>query len=201
MEKVCIKCNVSKSITMFSKNKNYSDGLRRSCKSCENAYNKLHYENNKDHVRAVHKSYYNRTTEKSKDRTRNYREKNGDRIRARHLERSKTDEQYRLSRNLRYRIYSAIKYGYKAASSQILLGCSIQFLKQYLEMQFLTGMEWSNYGKLWHIDHIRPCASFNLTDPEQQKECFYYMNLQPLWAVDNLKKGSKYPGENLTTLA
>lgn len=53
-------------------------------------------------------------------------------------------------------------------------------------------MTWANYGKSgWHIDHIKPCASFDLSDPDQQKACFHYSNLQPLWAFDNLSKGAK----------
>ena len=52
-----------------------------------------------------------------------------------------------------------------------------------------------NYGTFgWHIDHIRPCSSFDLTDLEQQKQCFHYTNLQPLWWFDNIKKSSFYEG-------
>lgn len=69
-----------------------------------------------------------------------------------------------------------------------LIGCSIEQLKQHLEKQFKLGMSWFNYGK-WHVDHIKPCASFDLTDIEQQKQCFNYTNLQPLWAEENLVKG------------
>ena len=74
-----------------------------------------------------------------------------------------------------------------------LLGCSIAQLVQHLENKFKVGMTWDNQG-LWHVDHIRPCASFDLTDPIQQRECFHYLNLQPLWAEDNMKKGAKYDG-------
>ena len=42
----------------------------------------------------------------------------------------------------------------------------------------------------FHVDHIKPCSSFNLEDPEEQKKCFHYKNLQPLWAKDNLAKGA-----------
>ena len=67
------------------------------------------------------------------------------------------------------------------------------WLKQYnpVMKKFVSGMSWENYGK-WHIDHIKPCASFNLLEEDEQKKCFHYTNLQPLWAKDNLKKGGKY---------
>jgi hypothetical protein len=59
----------------------------------------------------------------------------------------------------------------------------------YLESHFKTGMTWENHGKFgWHIDHIIPCASFDLTDLEQQKKCFHYTNFQPLWWRENILK-------------
>ncbi len=60
----------------------------------------------------------------------------------------------------------------------------------WLAAKFTNGMAWDDYGD-WHIDHILPCISFDLSDENQQKICFHYTNLQPLWATDNLKKGSK----------
>jgi hypothetical protein len=72
----------------------------------------------------------------------------------------------------------------------ILIGCSMDELKIHLSSMFKEGMSWDNYGK-WHIDHIKPCASFNLSDPAQQKECFHYSNLQPLWAIENIKKSDQ----------
>lgn len=71
-----------------------------------------------------------------------------------------------------------------------LIGCSISFLRGYLEAKFTEGMSWDNHGE-WHIDHIKPCASFNLLDDEEQQKCFHYKNLQPLWAQENLSKGAK----------
>ena len=65
----------------------------------------------------------------------------------------------------------------------------------HLEKQFQPGMSWDNHGyDGWHVDHIRPCASFDLTDEEQVRKCFHYTNLQPLWAKDNLRKGSEWNG-------
>ena len=61
-------------------------------------------------------------------------------------------------------------------------------LRKHLEQLFKPGMAWDNYG-LWHIDHKKPCASFNLSDTAQQKACFHHTNLQPLWANANLRKG------------
>jgi hypothetical protein len=81
--------------------------------------------------------------------------------------------------------------GRKAAKTEMLLGCSLAKAQSHLESQFSLGMTWDNHGE-WHIDHIRPCASFDLTDPEQQKECCHYTNLQPLWAAENLAKSDKW---------
>lgn len=78
----------------------------------------------------------------------------------------------------------------KADTVNALVGCTARELVGHLESLFLSGMTWEN-RRLWHIDHKRPCASFDLTDPEQQKACFRYTNLQPLWAEDNLRKGAK----------
>jgi len=85
---------------------------------------------------------------------------------------------------------NALKGCYKAKCTIKLIGCDVKELKSHLEKQFTDGMNWENYGK-WHIDHIIPCASFDLTDPQQQKKYFHYSNLQPLWAVDNIRKSDK----------
>ena len=77
------------------------------------------------------------------------------------------------------------------------LGISIPEFKNHLEKQFYvnkkTGemMGWNNMSK-WHIDHIIPCYSYDLTNPDAQKKCFHYTNLRPMWAEENLKKGSKF---------
>lgn len=100
-----------------------------------------------------------------------------------------TDKTYRIIHSIRNRIRIAIKKNVKSSSSFNLLGCNISFLKEYLSKKFISGMSWENHG-LWHIDHIIPCSSFNLALESEQKKCFHYTNLQPLWAKDNLSKGS-----------
>lgn len=80
----------------------------------------------------------------------------------------------------------------KSDRSLKILGCDFAWLAAWLEVQFQTGMTWENYGPVWHVDHIKPCKRFDLTDPHQQKLCFHWTNLQPLLAPDNLRKGAKW---------
>lgn len=101
-----------------------------------------------------------------------------------------------LNWKLRYYLSNRIRKAVKAKKSRSagvlgLLGCSVDQLRDHLQKQFVPGMSWDNYGT-WHIDHIRPCASFDLTDVGQQQICFNYRNLQPLWGSENIKKGATY---------
>ncbi len=101
-------------------------------------------------------------------------------------------EARRIAQRLRNRIRAALKNrGKKSKRTVLLIGCSFPKLVIYLESQFEDGISWENYPE-WHIDHIKPCSSFDLTDPKQQKLCFNYKNLQPLWAGDNFRKGAKH---------
>jgi hypothetical protein len=104
--------------------------------------------------------------------------------------RRKSDIEFRLLGTLRSRIYTALKGAGKSRRTVELVGCDIKALRRHLEAQFQTGMSWDNYG-LWHVDHIMPCCSFNLAVPEEQKKCFHYTNLQPLWAEDNFRKNGR----------
>lgn len=106
-------------------------------------------------------------------------------------EKWKSDSEFRLKEILRGRFYKAIKGYSKSSSILSLIGCTIPELKIYLQDKFTEGMSWDNYGE-WHIDHKKPCASFDFSNEEEQKECFHYTNLQPLWALDNLIKGKTY---------
>ena len=107
-----------------------------------------------------------------------------------YLIKRKTDMNFRILNSLRLRTWSALKGICKSKSTIKLLGCSIEHLKYHLESQFKLGMSWDNYGK-WHIDHIRPCASFDLRKPIEQRKCFHYTNLQPLWAKENQIKNAQ----------
>lgn len=126
--------------------------------------------------------------EVKKERARNYQKNN------QHKKRHKynTDPNFRLRRVLSARVTDAIKNQAttKAYKTIELIGCTVDEARVHLENQFVKGMSWDNY-KEWEIDHIIPCAFFDLSDPEQQKKCFHYTNLQPLWATDNRSKGAR----------
>jgi len=191
--KKCSKCKEIKPIELFYKNNHKKDGYQTWCKTCCNQY-KI---NNKKSIKIQRKEY----CIKNKDKISNYYENNKTKIRVYQRKynklyvknRRKKDIGYRITGNLRSRVNSAIKnnYGEKAYKTKELIGCTIQFLLSYLESKFVDGMSWERIDEI-HIDHIRPCASFDLTDPEEQKKCFHYTNLQPLWAKDNISKGNKW---------
>ncbi len=91
---------------------------------------------------------------------------------------------------LHRRLNNALKGNFKSGSAVRDLGCSIAEFRTYIAAKFQPGMSWGNYGE-WHLDHIKPLASFNLADREQFLKAFHFTNYQPLWAKDNLAKGSK----------
>lgn len=155
-----------------------------------------YYIDNKDRVLAYHALKYKRDKEKISKRIAIYRSNNrGHMIKKGieyHKNRRESDPTFKIRCYLSNRINIALrKYLIgKAFSTMKLTGCSTEELKNHLESLFIEDMSWDNYGT-WHIDHKKPCASFDLSDPEQQKICFHYTNLQPLWAIDNFKKSSK----------
>lgn len=106
-------------------------------------------------------------------------------------------DQAKLRKHLRGRIAGACRrrsFSATALAKQVL-GCTLDQLGAYLALRFKDGMSWENHGTHWHIDHIRPVASFDLSDPEQLKACFHHSNLQPLLVRDNLSKSSFWEGK------
>lgn len=98
----------------------------------------------------------------------------------------------RIEASLRARLVQALRgIGVKSAKTLELLGCTTEFLWAHIEKQFVPGMTWENYGPVWHVDHILPCAEFHLQHSEEQEICFHWTNLQPLFAAENLSKGDR----------
>ena len=160
--KKCCTCKFWKPLKEYNKHKNHWDNLRNDCKIC----------------------------------LKNYRKENrkilSDKYKIYETNRKKIDPVFKLLKTLRSRISTAlIKNNNKKLDSTIkLLGCSIEECRNHLQNNFKEEMTWQNHGK-WHIDHIIPCSTFDLSKEEEQKKCFHYSNLQPLWANENLSKGNK----------
>ena len=115
------------------------------------------------------------------------------RVSARNRQRAATDPSWLLARRMRTRIWGALRGRSKAASTFRLIGCSVERLRAHIEAQWLPGMSWNNYGE-WHIDHVKPCAAFDLSNPLQQRAAFNFINLRPLWGSDNSEKSSLWCG-------
>jgi len=165
-------------------------------KEKKNAYGKEYRKLNKDKIKKGKKIYneawYKINKDKIKLREKIYRSLNKDKKNLYFKNKKKTDIQYKLSCNLRSRLNTALNSNYKDGSAVRDLGCTIEELKQHLESKFQPGMTWDNWTTDgWHIDHIKPLASFDLTDRKQLLEACHYTNLQPLWAKDNLIKSDK----------
>jgi len=200
--KKCNRCKKKKNLNQFNKNKSCQDKLDTYCRNCR----RIVYQENKKQIKEYYqinkikilkriKKYYRLNEEKIKEWNRNFYAINKNKYKKlmvkRDKARLKTDINYKIRSLLKTRLYLALKGNPKLSTTMNLIGCSIEKLKKHLESKFTKGMTWDNYGR-WHIDHIRPCTNFDLSKPSEQHKCFNYKNLQPLWAIDNLKKSNKY---------
>lgn len=216
-DKICVVCNEGKPFTSFNKCSARKSGLRSECRDCQKAYRKEYYEANREEALEYNKINADKIKTRQKKRyhaDKEYREKSlkANRERRR-LEDAKVlqrkNEKFRRDTNPNYKLGGALRNRIrgelnklkklnidvnKCAKSIDLLGCSLSDYKTYIESLWEEGMNWENHGfgdTCWHIDHIKPCSFFDLTDPLQQRECFHFSNTQPLWQRDNLAKGDK----------
>lgn len=151
---------------------------------------KSHYQANKEKKAEYHQSRYKPNPRSEKTEEQRLQEKRAYR---REYEKRKKQEDinHKIRSNLRNRLKIAMKNNRKQDPTLSLIGCSLDQLKAHLESQFQSGMSWDNWSHNgWHIDHIEPLASFDLSDPEQLRKACHYTNLRPLWAKDNLVKGA-----------
>lgn len=209
--KICKKCKSEKPVGEFYKCAGNGDGLQSYCRMCAKAFpmsretqkkkairSKERYRllksdpefqkqlsKHKETFASKHPSYSQDYYKRNKDKFKEYRE------------RYKKSPGAAIQRRLRERLRGVIKScerkaSFKRARKNSLVGCPTQFLAGWIESKFQPGMSWEN-RHLWHVDHIIPCASFDLTDKQQVAQCFHYSNLQPLWAKDNMAKSDKVP--------
>ena len=192
--KICRKKGTSQQIVLEQNKRYYKENKGKEDSRC-----KLYRIENKDKIKKKQSEYCQNNKKLISIRRKKYMAINKKKINKKtylyRKEKKKNDIQYKVAMKIRSRVFNAIKRQsvVKAVSTIVLLGCTTEEARKHLESQFLEGMSWGNHGiHGWHIDHIKPCASFDLTDVEQQKECFNFNNMQPLWAFDNLSKGAKY---------
>jgi len=180
---------------ILKKQKEYRQNNKLKLKQRDKIRNQERYQKNKKEIIKKTKQYYQNNKNIILKKQKEYREYNKETLKTkenlRKLEYYKKNLNYKIKKILRSRFLLALRELDKSNSIINLIGCSIEDLKKHIESQFKERMSWENHTMHgWHIDHIKPCASFDLTDPEQQKECFHYTNLRPLWAKENLSKGS-----------
>lgn len=214
--KLCKKCKETKELFEFSKNKNSKDGFVSECKKCKKSYDIKRYKNNREILLDKSKQYQ----EKNKTQVLEYQKQwyiqNKDKVANYHVEyrknnkekiqlsinrwisdKKKNDIFYASFSNMRNRLYQALRKGKGKKSQKTLeyLGCELDFYKQYIEHLFLPEMNWENYGLVWEIDHIIPCAKFDLTQEEEQKKAFHYTNTQPLFKTTEIAKSFGYTNQ------
>ena len=146
------------------------------------------YAENSEKVKQDMAKWYAENAEKSKENNAKWRANNPEKFKE-----QKKRERKRPENKLRSAVYKAFKRigQNKPTNTLKLLRCTWEEAKAHFESLFLEGMTWENYGE-WHIDHIRPVASFSGASEEELKQMNHISNLQPLWAIDNIKKGDKW---------
>jgi len=208
--KRCAKatCKKWKKLSEFGKKRSAWDGLRSYCKQCECLRQKLYLQN--PAAKKKRKEYdkmYSRSN-RGKQRDKKYREStNGKEKRRlqkkRHREKYKNNLEWKIRQYMSSRaweIFNKVKRT-KNISTVRMFGCDILQLRHHIEKQFKVFMTVNNHGKSgWHLDHRIPCKAFDLSNPLHQRVCFWYKNLQPMWASENIKKNDKYKEEDKQAL-
>jgi hypothetical protein len=179
--------------TIIKKIMTFKDPIKRK------EYHATYYLNNKNEMNERAKNWKKNNKEKAKEINKKCLKKRYYKYRKEIIKKTveyerkklKTDINWVLKKRLRARLKAALKGISKSKKTMELLGVPhINFFKTWIECKFKEGMTWEN-KHLWHIDHVLPCSSFDLTKPEEQAKCFHYTNLQPLWASENLSKGNR----------
>jgi hypothetical protein len=185
--KVCCKCKKEKNNSEFNKSTRNKSSLRGECKSCQKKY----YNQNSEKLKKRRKERYSENTTEELDKNKIYYNKNKKEIINNLRIKRQTDNFFRMKNNLRSRLIQFLSSHnlHKDNKTFEIVGCSPEFLKEYLENKFTEGMSWNKMGESIHIDHIIPLSSAK--NEEEVYELCHYTNLQPLWAEDNLRKGNK----------
>lgn len=194
INKFCKKCNCSH---LLDKENWYFVGKYTRCKKSRLAYMQKYVEEHKEVVSRQKKDHYQENKEQYSNRMKSWRKEHREELNQYFKDLADRNPTRKVRQSLGARLYHTIKGKQKSTSIFKYLGCSKQELISHLESQFKVGMSWDNYGKYgWHIDHILPLASFDCSKEEDLLKAWNYTNLQPLWAAENLSKGSKVPSQS-----
>lgn len=148
-------------------------------------------EANSEKLRSYQATYRKRNHVRLKEYQQRYYQTHRERRIRQQMEQDKANPNRRIASTLRKQLNRWVKKSSGRHSTNELLGCSFAEFRAWIESKFKRGMNWDNYGRLWHLDHIMPCCAFDLTRPEQVKICFHFTNLQPLSARENLSKNRR----------
>lgn len=181
--KVCKDCGEEKCENLFFKK-------HANCKSCHLLKKKRWREENLEEYKKQNKKYYESTKEEQSIKKKVWIQNNREKYNSYWIKRKNEDPEFKLLSGMRSRLWSYLKKQNITKKNKTIdiVGCSPSELREYLEKQFVDGMSWENRN-LWNIDHIIPLSSAK-TEEELYK-LFHYTNLQPLWMIDNIKKGNK----------
>jgi hypothetical protein len=199
--KICSKCKLNRDNTDFEYCKHTTTKLSAWCKKCISIKKAEKYKLNKEKYLLNSKEYYKNNKKLKSEYVKEYQNKNKIKLNKYrnqyNKDRKLKDSSFKLSFILRCRLLDALKKNNitKKHSANYFLGCSLIECKQHLESQFKPEMNWENHGNIWEIDHIKPCSSFDLIDLEQQKQCFHYTNLQPLFKTTKIAENFGYVNE------
>ena len=209
MTKLCSRCKIEKDVEEFYKRPDRPIGYRSDCKKCCLILRKIYVEGHKEEISKCRKEYYRKNSEKELKKHRQWYQENKEKVylyskeyrerhRSKYVEYARRHIQNnpnaRLALNLRTRLNRAIDIKQKKGSAVRDLGCTIEYLREYLAQLFRDDMSWDNYGPVWEIDHIIPLSLFDLTDRDQFLKACHYTNLQPLYIGENRRKSNKYTG-------
>lgn len=195
--KKCNRCQEEKSLSEFSKNLRLEDGLERYCKDCNRASCRAYYQKNKEKTIVRVLEYHKNNPEVGRKARREYGRRNRQKMSetsVNWVKKKRADDPiFRFVcavRKCAQRVAKAAQQR-KALGSIEYLGCSIEEFIIYIEGLFTEGMTWENYGRGgWCLDHVIPIDYFVKNDLDIWK-ANHYLNLQPLWWEDNLKKSNK----------
>lgn len=173
--KYCVSCQIDKPITDFVPNQK-----RRKCRLCLNrecrdykacnrekisVYNHKYKQENKDYTNAYNKIYF--------------------------AKKKIEDPHYKIVSTMRVRLNKVLDGNRKDKHTKEFIGCDLNTLIKWFEFLFTDEMTINNHGEIWHMDHVLPCATFDMEDGDEQSRCFHWSNIRPLIAIENLKKGDR----------